>query len=179
MGTDQSAVDRDGGDDTESAETNGEENLEWSRFNWYIIGTFVVLTLVGVGLSVGALESVVTIPEEGSASGLLVIPLYVYLYAGFGALGYIFTKLIVQIDQYDEWSERKHLVKMAMRIPAAWILAAGVYLFLGEVGQTGSTTGARFAAGVAFLTGLYVNVAHKALGSLADRILGRTSQESE
>ena len=54
MGTDQSAVDRDGGDDTESAETNGEENLEWSRFNWYIIGTFVVLTLVGVGLSVGA-----------------------------------------------------------------------------------------------------------------------------
>lgn len=71
---------------------------------------------------------------------------------------------------------------MGLRIPAAWILATGVYLFIGELGQVSGTEGATFAAGVAFLVGVYVNVALKMLGSLADRILAsrvRTSAESE
>jgi hypothetical protein len=78
-----------------------------------------------------------------------------------------------KLDQYAEWNQWEHLVEMAMRIPAAWILAAGVYLFLGSLGQVSGVGGARFGAGVSFLVGLYVNVALKALGGFADRILGR------
>jgi hypothetical protein len=151
----------------------------WSRWNWSIISLFAVLTLVGVALAVGAIDSVVAPLGDRSESDPVVVPLYVFLYAGFGALGYVITKLMNQINEYDEWSEVEHLVAMGLRIPAAWILAAGIFLFIGEFGGAGETTGNRFTAGVAFLVGLYVNVALKALGSLADRILGRSPRASK
>jgi len=69
----------------------------------------------------------------------------VYVHATLGALGYVFTKLMVDIGRYDEPGEVRELVEMGMRIPAAWILGAG----------------------------FYVNVAIKSLGSLANRMLGR------
>ncbi|WP_152042509.1 hypothetical protein [Salinigranum salinum] len=167
---------------TENTDASADElatGTNWSRWNWSIILLFAVLTLVGVALAVGVIDSVVEIPEDPSESDLVVVPLYVFLYAGFGALGYVITKLMNQINQYDEWSEVEHLVAMGLRIPAAWILAAGIFLFIGEFGGVGETTGSRFTAGVAFLVGLYVNVALKALGSLADRILGRSPRAPE
>ncbi|WP_380674648.1 hypothetical protein [Salinigranum sp. GCM10025319] len=179
---DPAAVD-DTGTSTSPARANSEDAPDWSLANWTVIVVFTLLTLGGIALAVGRVESVVAIPTtdsgSGSGSGLVTVPLYVYLYAGFGALGYIFTKLMVQLDRYTKWNRLEQLVAMAMRIPAAWILATGIYLFLGDVGSTSGTGGARFAAGVAFLVGLYVNVALKALGSLADRILGRTPPEPE
>lgn len=113
--------------------------------------------------------------------GLLkvTVPPFVLFYSGLGALGYIFTKLMVQFDDYAVWGQREELVGMAMRIPAAWILAIGVYLFLGQFGQPGGQSGDTLAAGVSFLVGLYVNVAHKALGSLADRVLGNVRRGDE
>ncbi len=165
-------------DSDETAESD-EDKPNWSLANWSIILLFTALTMVGIALSVGWLESVVAVPETSTDSNAVTVPLFVYLYAGFGALGYVFTKLMNQIEAYDEWSELEHLVEMAVRIPAAMILAAGIHLFIGEFGQTTGTTGARFAAGVAFLVGLYVNVALKALGSLADRILGRSSKSTD
>lgn len=160
--------------DHESGEPDGlEEALDpepsWSRLNWAIIAIFSALTIVGIVLAMGAVEAFV---EPAPESGLVTIPLYIYLYSGLGALGYIFTKLMVQLDRYTEWNNVEELVGMVMRIPAAWILATGIFLLLNEIGQPGSD-GAQFAAGVAFLVGLYVNVAMKGLGSLADRILGR------
>ncbi len=165
--------------ESESEETTEEDKSNWSSMNWTIILLFTVLTVVGIALSAGWLESVVAVPSTDSDSNVVTIPLFVYLYAGFGALGYVFTKLMNQIEEYDEWNELKHLVEMAVRIPAAMILAAGIHLFIGDLGQVNGTTGARFAAGVAFLVGLYVNVALKALGSLADRILGRSSENTD
>jgi len=152
---------------------------DWSVVNWAVIAVFTALTLIGMALSVGWVESVVVIPDGEGGPDAVTVPLYVYLYAGFGALGYIFTKLMVRFDQYTTWSHLEQLVGMAMRVPAAWILATGVYLFVGDLGGTGGTAGARFTAGVAFLVGLYVNVALKALGGLADRILGRSPQSTE
>ena len=168
---------------TGPAPGTSEDDPDWSPANWIVIAVFTLLTLGGIALAVGSIESVVEIPTtdsgSGSGPGLVTVPLYVYLYAGFGALGYIFTKLMVQLDRYTKWNRLEQLVAMAMRIPAAWILATGIYLFLGDVGSTSGTGGERFAAGVAFLVGLYVNVALKALGSLADRILGRTPPAAE
>lgn len=65
---------------------------------------------------------------------------------------------------------------MGMRIPAAWVLASGFYLVLVQAG-TDPVDDPHMFATVAFLVGLYVNVAVKSLGSLADRMLGRVGGE--
>ena len=172
MGTDP--VEGDSGAVGESGVADGAAGgPDWSTGNWVVIAAFTALTLVGLALAVGGVESVVDVSVSGESDALTVPP-YVYLYAGLGALGYVFTKLMVQFDEYTEWQNLEQLVGMAMRVPAAWILATGIYLLFGGVGGTDGATGARFTAGVAFLVGLYVNVALKALGSLADRILGRS-----
>jgi Na+/H+ antiporter NhaC len=155
-------------------EAKTEAGPNWSVVNWAVIALFSGLTLVGVVLSIGVFEPVVS-TSGGSDTSAVAVPLYVYLYAGLGALGYVFTKLMADLDQYTEWSKLEQLAAMGMRIPAALILAAGIYLFLGDFSGA-AENGDRFAAGVAFLVGLYVNVALKALGSLADRILGRPTK---
>jgi len=179
MGTERSTVE--GGTEVESnpGDAAVEGGVDWSALNWIIIGVFAALTLVGIVLSTGVLEWAVAIPTDGTDTNPVTVPVYVYLYAALGTLGYIFTRLMHKLDRYTEWNRWEHLVEMAMRIPAACILAAGVYLFLGNFGRIEGVAGARFAAGVAFLVGLYVNVALKALGSLADRILGRAPRRPE
>jgi hypothetical protein len=166
------------GDSAATEEETGS-GPNWSPVNWLVIVLFTILTVVGMALSVGWIEAVVAVPTGRADAGAVIVPLYVYLYAGLGALGYVFTKLMVELDRYDEWNELEQLMAMAMRIPAGWILATGVYLFIGNFGQVDGSTGARFAAGAAFLVGLYVNVALKALGSLADRVLGRAARSSD
>lgn len=179
MGGDQTEVDIDA-EAAEDAKVGADEHgpfARWSRANWAVIGVLTALTLVGIGLAAGTVEGVVS--TDSSGSNAVTVPLYVYLYSGFGALGYALTKLVVQLDQYTKWGKLTDLVSMALRIPAAWVLATGIYLFLGDLGSVSGTTGAQFTAGVAFLVGLYVNVSLKALGSLADRILGRSQRQPE
>ncbi|WP_136689877.1 hypothetical protein [Halorhabdus amylolytica] len=171
------------GEPEHAGETKGEiedaeSEVDWSLLNWIVIGVFGLLTAVGIALSTGLLEWVVAVPD-GSETNPVTVPVYVYLYAALGTFGYVFTRLMHKLDQYTEWNRWEHLVEMAMRIPAACILAAGVYFFLGYFGDVEGVEGARFAAGVSFIVGLYVNVALKALGSLADRILGRAPKQPE
>jgi hypothetical protein len=148
----------------------------WSSGNWLLIGALTALTLVGIVLSAGF------VPVEGwltASDGAVIVPPYVYLYASLGALGYVFTRLMVDIEAYDEYDEIEELAEMALRLPAAWVLAAGVYLlFAAGTAFTNGGSGQQYAAGLAFLVGLYVNVAMKSLGSLADRLLGRGKAES-
>lgn len=162
-----------------------EAESTWSAVNAVVITLFVLLTVLGLLLSLGFVESIVEVGQDGSPK-TVTVPAYVYLYAGLGSLGYVFTKLMVEFDRYDEWSDVEALASMLMRVPAALILAAGVFLLLGGAGASGGTNGGasgtgsgQFVAGVAFLVGLYVNVALKSLGSLADRILGRSPRGSE
>jgi hypothetical protein len=165
-----------------TAETEPEGT--WSAINAAVITLFVLLTVLGIMLSLGFIESIVEVGQNGSPK-TVTVPGYVYLYAGLGSLGYVFTKLMVEFDRYDEWSDAEALASMLMRVPAALILAAGVFLLLGGAPGSGGTNGgsgtgsAQFVAGVAFLVGLYVNVALKSLGSLADRILGRSPRGSD
>lgn len=169
----------------------------WSMVNAAVIGLFVVLSAIGLLLSMGLVEWLVAVPSSASSPSTMTVPPYVYLYAGLGALGYVFTKLMVEFDRYDEWHDAEALASMLMRVPAALVLAAGVYLLLGGLGlpsemagetvATGSNAtngesgarGAQFVAGISFLVGLYVNVALKSLGGLADRILGRQRERTE
>jgi hypothetical protein len=157
-----------------SGDTEEPADPEWSTLNGAVILFFGVLTLVGMALASGVIRPVVdTTPDSD-----VTVPVFIYLYAGLGALGYIFTKLMVQFEAYAEWRRFDELVEMGLRIPAAWILATGIYLFIGELGDVSGTEGATFAAGVAFIVGLYVNVALEMLGRLADRILGSTARHT-
>jgi hypothetical protein len=103
------------------------------------------------------------------------VPPFVYLYASLGALGYIFTKIMMASEGLTGPGATGELVSMGMRIPAAWVLGAGFYLLLAQSGAD-PVSDAHLFATVAFLVGLYVNVAIKSLGALADRMLGRGSR---
>ncbi|MFW5917992.1 MAG: hypothetical protein ACOCR0_00770 [Haloferacaceae archaeon] len=159
------------GDELE--EDTAASEVRWSGQNWLLITLFIGLTVLGVAISTGELGSeFVDAPDDGWNAPVTVPP-FVYLYASLGALGYIFTRLITRLEDFVEWGDIEKLVTMALRIPAAWILAAGVYLFV-PVFVPENANNAWFTAGMAFLVGLYVNVAFKALGALAERLLGRT-----
>jgi hypothetical protein len=96
------------------------------------------------------------------------VPLYVYVYAGLGAVGYTFTRAVT----VDVTSER--LADWTVRTFAALPLAAGTYLLasilLGDVPDGGLTQ--RQLAGLALVTGLFVNTAYCRLNGLATRLLG-------
>lgn len=161
------------GEEPEHAGENDREVHPWARKNLWVIAGYIVLSLVGIALATGWvpwMEWIVTPPGD---DGLVAVPAFIIVYASLGALGYIFTKLMVEFDEYATRQRLETLLEMGMRIPAAWLLATGLYLFIGELPEASAVSGPTFAAGVAFLVGLYVNVALKALGSLADRILGR------
>lgn len=143
----------------------------WDVENWLLVGFFGGLTLAGVAISTGIAGTGVLAAPSESAAGVNV-PLFVYLYASLGALGYIFTKVLVTYDELVGPGGSSELVSMSMRIPAAWVLGAGFYLVLVQGGADPVANPHIFAT-VAFLVGLYVNVAVKSLGSLADRMLGR------
>lgn len=173
-------------DSADEVDDSSDTKLTWSPENWLLIGIYFGLTLVGMLISAGVVQPELLNVSNTSSGAIdrqssVKVPLYVYLYASLGALGYIFTRLITQLDTLVEWGNIEDLVEMGLRIPAAWILAAGVFLFLPLFSAPVENVGGPWlAAGMAFLVGLYVNVAFKSLGGLAERLLGRTAKsESE
>lgn len=155
-------------DDTALAATTS-----WGATNWMLIGLFGALTLAGVAVTSGVYGTTVVAAPSDPPPGV-VVPMFVYVYATLGALGYVFTKLMADVSEYDEARELGEIVEMLFRVPAAWILAAGIYLATAQ-GAANPAEDAHLFAMLAFLVGLYVNVAIKSLGSLADRMLGRTA----
>jgi hypothetical protein len=159
----------------ETVSRSGSTVWRWGVEAWVIVGLFGGLTLAGVAISTGiAGTGVLQAPSESAAG--ITVPLFVYLYATLGALGYIFTKVMVASDALGGPGATDELVSMGMRIPAAWVLGAGFYLLLVQGGADPVANPHLFAT-VAFLVGLYVNVAVKSLGSLADRMLGRGTRQ--
>ncbi len=159
----EKSVADDGFDET-SASTRSFWDGEWSVENWAIIGFFVLLATITVVFSTGRGPFPPLEPP---------IPPAVYLYSTMGALGYAFTKLITGLGDFVEWGNVEELVEIALRIPAAWVLAAGVFLLSSLLLSAEIAADARLIAGVSFLVGLYINVAFESLGALADRLLGR------
>ncbi|MFU1782874.1 hypothetical protein ACM16X_15930 [Haloarcula japonica] len=161
--------------DTESS-TGRETGLNtgrWSVGNWAVIGVFFLLTVVGVAMTAGLFGRSLLTETVGRDGPDVIVPLAVFLYATLGALGYVFTKLMTSLQEYDKWSDFENLAEMGMRIPAAWLLAAGVYQFGSLAIGSSALESAQLATGLPFLVGLYVNVAYEWLGGLADRLLGR------
>ena len=109
------------------------------------------------------------------------VPPVVYLFGFLGATVYVFTSFAKRFGEAD-----RYRLKVLSRTVAVLPLAAGVYLlafaFPGVSGElsvldpsTGETTVSssdRVVAGLVFLAGIYVSAALRALGGLAERLLG-------
>ena len=143
--------------------------IEWTRRVWY--RSRVGLALIGIDLLVILLLVAgtgvayeVPFPELAQiADG--VVPPYVYAFSLFGALGFVFTALIEEFD-----SSVGDLLRYNFRLPAALPLGVGIYLLSGIIFGEG-TADFPLVAGTIFLAGLYVNLAYKRLGALAQRLL--------
>lgn len=134
-----------------------------------VVGLYAGLTVAGVTISTGvAFASFVFGPPAPDGGPLLRIPPYIYLYGFLGAMAYAFTSVIAKFERGTAG-----VVRVGLRVLAALPLAAGVFLLAGALGIEPSD--GRLVAGLAFLVGLYVNLTLKALGGLAERLLGVTS----
>lgn len=92
----------------------------------------------------------------------LVVPSYVYQYAVFGTTAYIFAN---KISTKKSLSSRQAFFRVFAVLPTA----AGVYLLWSVLWPNAAKT-AIAAAGVAFLTGLFVEVFLSALAALTDKL---------
>jgi len=117
------------------------------------------------------------------------VPPAIYLFGFLGATVYVFTSFAQQFEDDDQYR-----LKILSRTVAVLPLAAGVYLLAlafpgidGDLtvlaadtsGSNGATQTDRLVAGVAFLAGIYVSTTLKALGGLAERLLGVSPGQTE
>lgn len=114
------------------------------------------------------------------ASVVPIVPPFVYVYALLGGLGYVFTRMY-KTDTAD-W----RLFQWSVRLIAALPVAVGTYLLVGlvlpetVVEQAAEASGdsglvgngpRRVVAGVAFVSGLFVDTAYDRLDAVAHRLL--------
>lgn len=132
-----------------------------------LLGVFLA-TLLGVAASVWGVN--------------FQLPAVVYLYGFLGATVYAFTSFAKQFGE-----DGRYRLKILSRTVAVLPLAAGVYLLafafpevsgdlsaLNVTVENGGnvTDDDRLVAGLVFLAGIYVSATLKALGGLAERLLG-------
>lgn len=146
-------------------------DTRWGRlFYWGVIGA----TLVAVGLSIKGTK--------------IEIPAVVYLFGFLGASVYAMTSFAKQFDATE-----RYRLKILSRTVAVLPLATGVYLlafaFSGGSGQLNAlnatvsegkfTQSDRLVAGLIFLAGIYVSATLRALGGLAERLLGLSARQDQ
>ena len=156
------------------AESEGLGTL-WHQDRWglRIVALYLVLSLIGI-LAVS--RPVVTAVSDAELAASVGIPLYIFGFALLGALTYVFTTVL---SNYD--SNRTKVFEAGLRIPAALLLSAGVYLLASLLFPDVASSTAEgadqvaigketVAAGLAFLVGLYVKLTMRALGTVADSL---------
>ena len=153
-------------DDTREPAMRSGDGLLLGYGGWTLLALFLqALTTLGlVGVTAQSL------PVVDSPLVPPGIPVYVYAYAGVGAVGYTFTRAVtvdVTTERLGDWT---------VRVFAALPLAAATHLVVtiavaGGVGGGGELTRRQLAL-VALLTGLFVNTSYARLDAAAKRLLG-------
>lgn len=161
------------------AENNNQQNerSSWyhslvNRIKPYSVTLFYTLILIATGvavvLSLEAFE--------------IRIPRVIYLFGFLGAMVYVFTSFSYWFAERD-----MYIPKLLSRTIAVFPLVAGVYMiafaFPGVSGdlsalevttaeETEVTSADRLVAGLVFLVGIFVSTTLRALGGIAERLLG-------
>ena len=121
----------------------------------------VLLVLVAVDVSTdGTVLGTLTVVPDPSQT----VPAAVYVYAFLGAGAYAMTSLA-----FNPKESIVETYRLTYRMVGALPLGAGVYVLATQLGVSDVTAP---VAGVAFLSGLYVRLALRRLGDLAERLYG-------
>lgn len=163
--------DDDGFSDSSSDQSGDRsKHSRWATEPWYrtklgisVLATDIVLTIMLAVGTTGAYNSVIPVQTQSPPG----IPLWVYGYSALGALGFVFTALI---DKFD--SETTRMLRYNMRVPAALPLGAGMFVFSDFI--IGAEAKTPLVVGLVFVSGLYVNLAYKRLGNIAQRLLPKS-----
>lgn len=141
----------------DSTKKRAESEMPWHRrpAGLAVVAGYAAITVGVILASTG---------YGGLVDAERAVPGDVYLFATAGAVGYVLTTLIKNFDRTVG-----DLLRIGLRIPAALLLSLGVYL-LASVSGIEAASSPRLVGGLAFLTGLYVNVTFARLGKLADRL---------
>lgn len=156
-----------------------EDAVEWLPNMWYrtTLGRaiFVFDVLLMSVLVVSTTVFFAELLEDPLPSLDGGVPGYIYVFALLGALGYVFTTLT---DDFHRSTGK--LIQYNLRLPAALPLAVGIYLF-SEIILADAAASPAILGGLAFLSGLYVNLAYSQLGALAVRLLpgGRDEEDGD
>lgn len=148
----------------------GEPTDETISVPWYrrrqglAVFTLDVLLVVVVAFGTTGIASSVLARVGIEWTSVVTIEPFVYLFSVLGALGYVFTALVKEFDRTT-----KDLFDYNVRLFAALPLAAGISL-LSEL-LFGDVPSNELLAGLAFIAGLYVNLAYERIGSVAERLL--------
>lgn len=156
-----------GGDDPDGAEgADASGGLAWydTVRGAVLLAVDSVLVVVVVVGTTGVAADVLAVLDLSDWPASVRIPSYVYVYGVLGALGYVFTTVVREIDR-----STKDLIHYNLRLFAALPLAAGVFLFGAQL--LGADPPTKLLAGVAFVAGLFVNLTYERIGDLADRLL--------
>ena len=149
-----------------------ERQWHESRLGVFVLAVDVLLVgAVAVGTT-GALAGLRSVVGLGEPVPAVTVPAYVYVYGAFGALAYVFTRIVREMDR-----STTELVHSNLRVLAALPLAAGLYLFAERLLGTAPATGS--LAGLAFLTGLFVNTAYHRINALAKRLFPASERKPE
>lgn len=159
------------GDEVVPDPDEGDRRWSESTVAGLLVGGGVILTTVAVVLSIdwGGPDDPYPpfLPAPPSIYPANRVPFDIYLYAFLGSMGYVFTSLF---DRYDR--SLRSLFRHALRAPVGPLLAAALFLLSAlALGITTPRT-AQFYAGVAFLVGLYTNVALLTFDVIAARLFG-------
>ncbi len=141
----------------------------------YLVGAlaFLAATVQQPRLTVDVAGVAVQLPLGASGVPVVeaLVPGVVYVYALLGALGRVFTELLHHVAVTTE-----KLAFLAVRVPAAMILAGGVYLAL----SVPFADDVPFQlAGVAFLVGLFEGVAFDYIAALGGALLPAADEDDE
>lgn len=156
---------------TSTDEDIGEHPWFRSVRGWILVGIGVALTTVAVLLSIewGGPDvprpSFLPLPPEVFPTNR--VPFDIYLYAFLGSMGYVFTSLFGDYDR-----TLQSFLQHVLRAPIGPLLAAALFLLSALVLGITSTRVAQFHAGVAFLVGLYTNVALLTFDAIAAYLFG-------
>jgi len=144
---------------------------------WYTepLGVALVASYAGLALLGGFVTAGFAFPSLVSGGAVsvgsetpLAVPPQLFLYAGLGGFAYVFVTLSSNPE-----ADVTTVGHLGLRVPAALLVAIGVFLFASALGVAPTDAGpgaARTLAGSAFLTGLFVEHGLKALRSVSARL---------
>lgn len=198
MGQDEAA---DESDDTDSVRVTAADAPDWIDDHWLesrrakglvafdvaltvtlaaaVVALFGVSFLEGVTLTVGVsitdgsgaiFDLGMTVAERSSTSGVEATPSSVLVVTLLGAIGYVFTALYRDLDR-----SAGKVFELNFRLPGALPIAVGVLLLSNSILEDGGVG----VLGLAFLAGLYVNLAYERFGALADDLLPADGDDGE